>query len=133
MSSMPFGSVGYFVMMLASRMPFFLVLVVGLWLWLIHPRRGTPGMNYLGMGIVAELLLSLLSPFVSILTSRMMATMGTTGGTSQIIGFTMVQGFVFSLLAAVPMGLILYGAFKIARERGEEDDEREAELRGTSA
>lgn len=133
MSSMPFGSVGYFVMMLASRMPFFLVLVVGLWLWLIHPRRGTPGMNYLGMGIVAELLLSLLSPFVSILTSRMVATMGTTGGTSQIIGFTMVQGFVFSLLAAVPMGLILYGAFKIARERGEEDDEREAELRRTSA
>jgi len=121
MSSMPFGSIGYFAMMLASRTPFFLVLVVGLWLWLVHPRRGTPGMNMLGMGIAAELVLSMLSPVVSIVMSRILASSAMAGG-NQMVAYTLVQGFVFSLLAAVPMGMILYGAFTIARERGEEED-----------
>lgn len=128
MSSMPFGSVGYFVLMLASRMPYFLVLVVGLWLWLIHPRRGTRGMNLLGMGILVELLLSLLSPVLSMVMSQMLSSVGA-GMASSAVGFVLVQGLVFSLLSAVPMGLILYGAFTIARERGEEDDERDAEQR----
>lgn len=128
MSSMPFGSVGYFVLMLASRMPYFLVLVAGLWLWLIHPRRGTRGMNILGMGIVAELLMSLFNPVLSVVMSRLLTTSGV-GVASQLMWFTLVQGLVYSLLAAVPMGLILYGAFTIARERGEEDDERDAEQR----
>ncbi len=110
-----------------GRAPYLAVLLIALWFWIIHPRRWTRGMNYFGIGIIAELLNTVFAGFISVVLSWGLNAGGPSGIDSTII--ILIHSLIYSLIAAVPMGFLLYGGFELARERYEEDMEREAEGR----
>jgi hypothetical protein len=115
-----------FVASIIGRAPYVAVLIIALYFWLVHPRRWTRGMNLFGIGIIGSLLLTLISPAISMLFSRgFSASGGSMNPAILILGQLMIQ----SLMAAVPLGFLLYGGFELARERDEDDQERDAERR----
>lgn len=121
------GFLNPYLASLVGRAPYMAVLLIGLWCWIIHPRRWTRGMNYFGIGIIAELLSSVFSGFLSMLLSWGLNAGGPLRVDSSVI--ILAHSLIYSLIASVPMGLLLYGGFELARERYEEDMEREAEGR----
>lgn len=116
-----------YVAQIIGRAPYVAVLLVALYFWIIHPRRWTRGMNVFGIGIIGELLLTVISPFISMVLSWGLNASGPSTIDSSIIILTHM--LVYSLMAAVPLGFLLYGGFELARERYEDDQERDAERR----
>lgn len=114
---------------LAAQMPYFLVLIAGLYGWLTHSRRGTRGMNLLGLGILAEIGMYLFSPLLSIGLSQLFYGSAPVGASVDPYVIILAQGLLFSLLNSVAIALILWGAFTIARERQEEEADEAAEKR----
>lgn len=118
------GILNPFVAMVIGRSPYVAVLIVALYFWLVHPLRWTRGMKLFGIGIISELLLSLLTPLISTFLSWRLNSGG--GATIDPSIQILVQMMIFSVMAAIPLVFLLLGGFELARERNDDEMERDA-------
>ena len=118
------GILNPFVAMVIGRSPYVAVLIVALYFWLVHPLRWTRGMKLFGIGIISELLLSLLTPLISTFLSWRLNSGG--GSTIDPSIQILVQMMIFSVMTAIPLVFLLLGGFELARERNDDEMERDA-------
>lgn len=99
---------------LVSAAPRLLLVLIALGFWLARSGRGNRGIRLLGAGLLSELAMITVLPAILIIAMKS-SFMGTTNGASWI-HLVMIS---VSTLGSIPLAVIIYAAFLLAREAEE--------------
>ena len=103
-------------MNLASSAPRMLLMLISLGFWLAYPGRRSRGMRLLGVGLVSDLTMVTAMPILLVIVLQSPAVMASIGGGPRWINMVAVS---FSALGSIPLAVIVYASFLLAREAEE--------------
>ncbi len=103
-------------MNLASSAPRILMMLISLSFWLAYPGRRSRGMRLLGVGLLSDLTMVTAMPILLVIVLQSPVVMASMGGGPRWINLLTVS---FSALGSIPLAVIVYAAFLLAREAEE--------------
>lgn len=104
---------------LASSAPRILLMLVSLGFWLAYPGQRGRGMRLLGVGLLSDLIVITAMPILLVIVLQSPMVMAVVGGGPRWINLLTVS---FCTLGSIPLAVIVYAAFLLAREAEEMSD-----------
>jgi hypothetical protein len=109
------NELSFLLSFIVGRAPYFLVIVVGLYLCLTHSRKDLRGLRLVKLGLVAEIVVGVISIGMTFGFSHLLNAMSSRGVQSMALA-SLIWTLLQSIMGAIPWCLMIAGTLSLANE-----------------